>query len=91
MDGQKEVSFVGVLEPHGLYDGRAETVTGATSGVASIRQARGDDATVVVLTLLSGKRLVLGVADDPAEDRSHTVSADGQTYQWTGAWARLDR
>ncbi|MFN3879202.1 MAG: alginate lyase family protein [Brevundimonas sp.] len=91
VDGQKDVSFVGVLEPHGLYDGTAETVTGAASGVQSIRQVRGDEATVVVLTLPSGKRLVLGIADDPAEGRSHTVSADGQTYQWTGAWARLDR
>ena len=91
MDGQADASFVAVLEPHGAYDGTAETVTGATSQIRDIASARSDGAEVIVLTLASGKILALGVADDGAAGRRHTVRHNGQTYQWTGAWARFDR
>ena len=91
VDGQAEVSFFGVLEPHGRYDGTAETVTGADSRIQDIRRVRGEGAEVIVLTLSSGKTLALGVADDPAAGAKHSVSADGQTWRWNGPWARLDR
>ena len=91
VDGQADASFFGVLEPHGRYDGTAETVTGADSRIQDIRRVRGEDAEVIVLTLTSGKTLALSVADDPAAGAEHSVSADGQTWRWTGPWARLDR
>ncbi|MEN0029940.1 MAG: alginate lyase family protein [Pseudomonadota bacterium] len=91
VDGQSEVSFFGVLEPHGRYDGTAETVTGASSRIQDIKRVRGDGAEVIVLTLASGKTLALGVADDVTAGAAHSVSADGQTWRWTGPWARLDR
>ncbi|MFC7378373.1 alginate lyase family protein [Brevundimonas sp. GCM10030266] len=91
VDGQSEVSFFGVLEPHGRYDGTAETVTGASSRIQDIRRVRGDGAEVIVLTLSSGRTLALGVADDVTAGAAHSVSADGQTWRWTGPWARLDR
>lgn len=91
VDGQADASFFGVLEPHGRYDGTAETVTGADSRIQDIRRVRGEGAEVIVLTLASGKTLALGVADDPAAGGEHSVSADGQTWRWSGPWARLDR
>ena len=91
MDGQSAASFAAVLEPHGAYDGTAETVTGATSRIVSIEQARGEDAEVVILTLVSGRTLILAVADDARSTDRHTVRYRGQTYEWTGAWARFDR
>ncbi|GAA0652571.1 heparinase II/III domain-containing protein [Brevundimonas lenta] len=91
MDGQADASFYAVLEPHGAYDSRAETVTGSTSRIRDITRVRGDDAEVVIVTLASGKTLALGVADDVSPGRSHTVRADGQTWQWTGGYARFDR
>lgn len=91
MEGQADASFVAVLEPHGEYDGTAETVTGSTSRIRDIARLRGDDAEVVVVTLASGRILALGVADDVAPGRAHEVRADGQTYQWTGGYARFDR
>jgi hypothetical protein len=91
MDGQADGSFVAVLEPHGAYDGTAETVTGATSQIRDIARARGDGAEVIVLTLASGKIIALGVADAVDAARRHTVVYDAQTYQWTGPWARFDR
>lgn len=90
-DAQKDATFVGVLEPHGRYDGRAETVVRADSQISDLRSVRGDDAEVVVVTLASGSTLVLGVADHPAPDAVHVVSADGRTWRWTGPWARLDQ
>ena len=91
MDGQSSASFAAVLEPHGAYDGTAETVTGATSRIRSIEHARGGDAEVVVLTLASGRTIALAIADDATSAGRHTVRLDGQTYQWSGAWARFDR
>ncbi|MBX9461238.1 MAG: heparinase II/III family protein [Brevundimonas sp.] len=91
VDGQADATFFSVLEPHGRYDGTAETVTGAESRIRDIRRLRGDHAEVIVLTLTSGRVLALGVADSADAERTHSVTADGQTYQWTGAYARFDR
>ncbi len=52
---------------------------------------RGEGADVIVLTLVRGKTLALGVADDVAAGAQHRVQADGQTYEWTGPYARFDR
>jgi hypothetical protein len=46
---------------------------------------------VIVLTLTSGKTLALAVADEPTAGAAHSVQAGGQTYQWTGPYARFDR
>jgi len=91
VEGQADATFFAVLEPHGRYDGTAETVHGADSRIRAIAHARGGDADVVVLRLASGGTLALGVADDPAPQRGHRVVADGESYEWTGAWARLER
>jgi hypothetical protein len=91
VDGQADVSFFGVLEPHGRYDGTAETVTGADSRISDIQRLRGEGGEVIVLTLTSGKTLALAVADEPTAGAAHSVQAGGQTYQWTGPYARFDR
>ena len=91
MDGEASASFAAVLEPHGAYDGTAETVTGATSQILAIEQARGEGAEVVVLTLASGATLAIGIADDARSTGRHAVRHGGHTYEWTGAWARFDR
>jgi hypothetical protein len=91
MRGQADASFFSVLEPHGAYDGTAETVSGATSQIRDIARVRGEGAEVVVLTLVSGRTLALGVADDVAPGVAHSVRANGQTYEWTGPYARFDR
>lgn len=89
MDGQAQASFFGVLEPHGEYNGTAEYVHGANSRIRSIERLRGEDADVVLLTLVSGATLALGIAEDPAPARDHRVVANGRTYQWKGGYARI--
>ena len=91
MQGQAEASFFSVLEPHGAYDGTAETVSGAATRISDIAHARSNGAEVIVLTLVSGNTLALGVADDVAETVAHAVTINGQTYEWTGPYARFDR
>lgn len=54
VDGHADTTFFGVLEPHGEYNGTVEYVRGADSRIAAIEHLRGDDADVVVLTLVSG-------------------------------------
>ncbi len=91
MQGQPDASSVSVLEPHGAYDPSAETVSGATSQIRDIARTRADGAEVIVLTLNSGRKLALAVADDVSKTAAHTVRLDGQTYDWTGPYARFDR
>ncbi|PPU47110.1 alginate lyase [Xanthomonas arboricola] len=91
VDGQADVSFFGVLEPHGEYNGTAEYVRGANSRIRAIERVRGDDAEVIVLTLVGGQRIALAVADDTDAQRSHQVQAAGQRYSWRGGYARFDR
>jgi hypothetical protein len=85
------VRFASVLEPHGKYDGTAETVVGADGRISKLEQHSNDDGDVTVLTLTSGKIIALGIAHDPAADRRHRVVAGHQTYEWSGAYARFDR
>jgi hypothetical protein len=90
MDGAQDAIFFGVLEPHGEYNGTAEYVHGADSRISEAAHLRGEDASVLALTLASGAVLALAIADDPAPGRVHRVDANGRSYEWTGAWARLD-
>ncbi|MNE44450.1 hypothetical protein D3C80_1386760 [compost metagenome] len=66
-------------------------MVGADSAIRDLRSVRGADAEVVVVTLASGKTVVLGVADDPSASAAHVVTANGRTWRWTGPWARLDQ
>ena len=90
-EGQARVSFFSVLEPHGRYDGTAETVAGSTSRIASLRHGTSASAGVVVLTLTTGAVVAIGLADDSTSTATHRVTVDGQTYQWSGTHARFDR
>lgn len=91
MEGQTDAAFVGVLEPHGAYDPTAETVSGSTSRIRAVELIEGDGADVIVITLASGRIVALGVAREITADARHRVVRGGQTFEWTGAWARLDR
>ncbi len=90
VDGQAATTFYGVLEPHGQYDGTAETVRGANSRIDAIAHYRGKDADVLVLDLAGGKRVAVGIADEPNKAGSHEVSGGGQSWRWDGGWKRFD-
>ena len=56
VEGQKDVTFFSVLEPHGEYNGTAEYVHGADSQIRDLKRARGSDAELIEVTLASGAR-----------------------------------
>ncbi|MNI31126.1 hypothetical protein D3C73_849990 [compost metagenome] len=91
VEGQKDVTFFSVLEPHGEYNGTAEYVHGADSRIKQIVRTRGSDAEVLELRLASGARIALGVADDSNAESEHSVTVDGHAYRWSGSHARMDR
>ncbi|WP_282294959.1 oligoalginate lyase [Stenotrophomonas sp. PS02289] len=90
VDGQATTTFYGVLEPHGQYDGTAETVRGANSRIDRLSHYRGDDADVLVLDLAGGAQVALGVAHDPRAAGTHEVRGGGHTWRWDGGWKRFD-
>lgn len=91
MEGQADAVFYGVLEPHGAYDSRAETVEGSTSRVRSLTHAESEGAVVVVVELASGARIIMTVADDATPEAEHSLRVAGETLTWTGPHARFDR
>jgi hypothetical protein len=91
MDGQADAVFYGVLEPHGAYDSRAETVEGSTSRIRSLTHVEGDGAVAVIVELASGARIIMAVADEAAPEARHSLSVAGETLTWTGPHARFDR
>jgi hypothetical protein len=89
--GAKDATFVGVLEPHGVYDASAETTTGSKSRVAALKHVRGADGDVVTIVLNGGRTIILAVADSADPAASHRLVVDGRTIEWKGHFARLDR
>ena len=89
--GQKDATFVNLLEPHGAYDPSAETTVASASQIRSLRHLRSRDADIVVITPLKGAAIVLGIADDVTADKPHSATLDGRSLTWTGHLARLDR
>lgn len=91
MEGQADAVFYAVLEPHGAYDSRAETVEGSTSRVRSLTHTESEGAVAVVVELASGARIIMTVADDATPEAEHSLRVAGETLTWTGPHARFDR
>lgn len=88
--GARDATFVSLLESHGLFDPSTELVTGSASAVARLEQLRGSDADAVIVTLVDGRRIVLGIADDAAATARHSLSIAGRRFDWTGHIGRAD-
>jgi hypothetical protein len=88
--GAREATFVGVLEPHGRYDGDAETTQGERSQIAGLERLAGDDADVIRISTTANHRIALAVSADPDPAKAHRVPAEGRVYEWQGAYARFD-
>jgi hypothetical protein len=91
MDGHADAVFYGVLEPHGAYDSRAETVEGSTSRVRSLTHVEGEGTVALILELVSGPRIIIAVAHDAVSDARHSIDVAGETLTWSGPHARFDR
>ncbi|MES2753980.1 MAG: heparinase II/III family protein [Pseudomonadota bacterium] len=90
LDGAKDATFVSVLESHGQYDPSAETTVGSASAVAGLKHVRLADADAVIVTMVSGDRIVVAFADDVAATAAHKGSVDGRAVSWSGHVGRFD-
>ncbi|MBP7336124.1 heparinase II/III family protein [Niveispirillum sp.] len=90
LDNATAASFVGVLEPHGEYNGAAEYTLRGRSRIADLSHVTGPGGDVVTLTLATGARLRLAISDNPAADAGHEVVVDGAPVRWQGPFARFD-
>jgi oligo-alginate lyase len=90
MRGAREATFVGVLEPHGKYDGAAETTQGEPSRIVALENAALDDADVIRIATTAKHHIALAVSQDADAAKAHRVTAFGRTYEWKGYYARFD-
>lgn len=79
-----QARFVSVIEPHGLYDPAQEVTVQSDSRIESVLTVEGENATLVQIEFTSGARVTVGI-DNDHEDRAHTITANGQRYEWSGS------
>ncbi|MFP5307603.1 MAG: alginate lyase family protein, partial [Gammaproteobacteria bacterium] len=90
VDDATTATFVSLLEPHGRYDGAAETVRGEPSQISALEHFAGDDGDLIRITTAAGGRILLAVGASAARDRTHRIMLNGRPYEWQGYYARFD-
>ena len=83
-EGQDDVSFVSVIEPHGEYNPTLEYTINSYSAVASVKHAGEGYGRAVLIETTSGDFIGLGLAPQSDDATSHSVTIDGHTLEWTG-------
>lgn len=79
-----EIQFVQILEQHGHYDGRAESVSAPRSSIVRANYRTTDAIHQIELENPAGQRLTILVAKDLAEDLEHSVALDAKNIAWRG-------
>lgn len=90
LDGARDATFVGLLEPHGSYDAGSELTVNTGSQVKSLTHTRAGDADIVTVTFLDGRSTTVAIADDASEGATHRASIGGRNQSWTGPIGRFD-
>lgn len=87
--GRETVSFVSLLETHGLYDGASEQTVGSRSQIASLRHQKDNAYDLVIVETLSGEKTALAISYDEDPDSQHRARVDRREVSWTGFAARI--
>jgi hypothetical protein len=86
----KDHVFASVLETHGYFNESIEASLNARGLVKSIEVlGHNSMATVIEISLVSGKKYVFGISNQATTDVTHQVEFNGISYQWDGATAQL--
>ncbi len=82
----KDDVFASVIEPHGEFNATSEYSVKSFSQVQSLKiVASNDEGTVVRINLVNGNRWLIMVANKTAsENAKHSITAEGQMFEWTG-------
>ncbi len=84
VEDTREVSFVGILESHGNFDGAAERTTRSDSQVTALEHVRADGADLVSLTARGGHQVTLAISHNRDPAARHSAQFNGRTLRWQG-------
>ena len=84
------VTFVSIVEPHGLYDGATEQTIDSRSLVATLTHAEQSEYDLVIVETKSGARTALAISYDKDPDKQHNATIGDEEISWTGFAARID-
>ncbi|MBW1295788.1 heparinase II/III domain-containing protein [Aquimarina litoralis] len=83
---KKDHVFVNVVEPHGNFDPKLESVQNPHSSVKHIQLLFSDEFyTVVKVMFANGENYTLTIVNQEHDPhKKHTITIDDQEFQWTG-------
>ena len=80
-------TFVGILEPHGEYDGSRERTRGSISAIRTVKQFHREGKHLVRIAKRDSSVLSVALSFDANPSLQHRISAPGRDYQWSGFYA----
>ncbi|WP_296144585.1 alginate lyase family protein [uncultured Flavobacterium sp.] len=83
---KKDYTFVSVIEPHGSFDPKLESVQDPHSKVENIQILKQDENYTAISVSLKNKKTytLLFTNKKSKADAKHKLSANGKTYEWKG-------
>ena len=89
---KKDYTFVSIIEPHGSFDPKLESVQDPHSGVEVLQLLKQDeDYTAVLVTFKNKKSYTLLFANKPsAAATKQKISINGKKYDWTGSYKLIE-
>ncbi len=89
----KDTVFVSVVEPHGSYSPVSENAVNSKSNIAELSVLHDDsDYTAVSIKDLQGQVSVFIVSNQNVSDnKSHTLTLESKSYEWSGAYFFTDK
>lgn len=81
----KNHTFFNVLEMHGNYNPGSEVVTGSTGSIKSMELIFSNEKeTGIKLQFIDGDSMILLIANQSDENKTHQENILGKEYKWTG-------
>ncbi|GFE87730.1 heparinase II/III domain-containing protein [Steroidobacter agaridevorans] len=81
--------FAGILETHGNYDPELEQASASDSQIRTLSLESRNDADILIIETLAGRRVAAAMAHDPDANRTHEVIVGDENIRWTGAVGRV--
>lgn len=83
---KKDHTFINIIEPHGNFDPKLESVQNPHSDVSTIQLVYSDDNyTIVKITFKNDEQYTLAIVNQEHDPhKQHQITVDNQEYQWKG-------
>ncbi|WP_159799643.1 alginate lyase family protein [Flavobacterium sp. MK4S-17] len=91
VNSKDNYTFVSVIEPHGSFDPKLESVQDPHSKITAIKLLHNDkNYTALSVTFKNNKEYILMFANKPAKaNTAHTLTLGGKKYSWNGNYKLL--